>query len=589
MPVVVKYNNADDCVLRPSPLVSISANSTKTGAGEAIGASYSITLTGSILDNMGFPLARKTTDNSLFGYIDGGEAISEDNMIGPYQSFDRTTSNFTTETGGVISDQRPRTQAIPQVHSLDAIFFKQKVLRSLFGRDGQRVEIIPIHGDEPAVICFPRVVSISFSEGVYVNKCDYTIELEADTLLDKDLKVDHDGSPSFLSDPLASGLTTEGIFASSGYFVASISDSWSLEADDTLGEAGDQLSKSYRISHSMSATGKNHSYPTDTGVVTKPAWENARDYVQAKLMPPQIGSSATIASYPNVMGRIGSGTLNLISAYQGFNHTRTEEVNVSDGTYSVTENWLLASGTAYENYNLSISSDTSAPFVSVNIDGSIKGLTSSSPSGNMFGGMGGSGMNTAYQNALKKYKTVTNNGLFGFTSSAYKRANESVAVELNATPKSISLATNEYDGTVTYNLAFDNRPVNMISGVLSENISINDTYPGDVFAQIQVLGRKTGPILQYIGGRTEYKRDLNMELVMDYTDIPYGSGRTSLILTKPSLVEPTATQIRQVIESVSPQNEPGIRKYFIAPPSESWTPKEGRYSFNISWTYELDK
>ena len=110
MPVVVKYNNADDCVLRPSPLVSISANSTKTGAGEAIGASYSITLTGSILDNMGFPLARKTTDNSLFGYIDGGEAISEDNMIGPYQSFDRTTSNFTTETGGVISDQRPRTQ-----------------------------------------------------------------------------------------------------------------------------------------------------------------------------------------------------------------------------------------------------------------------------------------------------------------------------------------------------------------------------------------------------------------------------------------------------------------------------------------------
>ena len=80
-----------------------------------------------------------------------------------------------------------------------------------------------------------------------------------------------------------------------------------------------------------------------------------------------------------------------------------------------------------------------------------------------------------------------------------------------------------------------------------------------------------------------------MELVMDYTDIPYGSGRTSLILTKPSLVEPTATQIRQVIESVSPQNEPGSRKYFIAPPSESWTPKEGRYSFNISWTYELDK
>ena len=76
---------------------------------------------------------------------------------------------------------------------------------------------------------------------------------------------------------------------------------------------------------------------------------------------------------------------------------------------------------------------------------------------------------------------------------------------------------------------------------------------------------------------------------MDYTDIPYGSGRAALMLTKPSLVEPTASQIRQVIESISPENEPGIRKYFIDPPSESWTPKEGRWSFNISWTYELDK
>ena len=60
--------------------------------------------------------------------------------------------------------------------------------------------------------------------------------------------------------------------------------------------------------------------------------------------------------------------------YGGFNCVRTENVSESAGTFSVTENWFLASGTAYENYNINLSTSNSAPFVSVNVDGSIKGL-----------------------------------------------------------------------------------------------------------------------------------------------------------------------------------------------------------------------
>ena len=52
---------------------------------------------------------------------------------------------------------------------------------------------------------------------------------------------------------------------------------------------------------------------------------------------------------------------------------------------------------------------------------------------------------------------------------------------------------------------------------------------------------------------------------------------------------PTASQIADVLRAVSPQFEPGVRKCFISAPSESWSPKEGTYSFNVSWTYELDK
>ena len=164
-----------------------------------------------------------------------------------------------------------------------------------------------------------------------------------------------------------------------------------------------------------------------------------------------------------------------------------------------------------------------------------------------------------------------------------------VAVELNSQPLSVALWSNEYTGDLSYTLAFDNRPTNIISGVIAETLSINDTYPGDVFAVVPVLGRATGPILQYIGGRTEYKRDVSLNLTMDYTKVPYGSGRDPLMLKKPSVVEPTASQIADLLKEVSPNSEPGVRKCFVSAPSESWSPKTGTYSFNISFTYELDR
>ena len=219
----------------------------------------------------------------------------------------------------------------------------------------------------------------------------------------------------------------------------------------------------------------------------------------------------------------------------------------------------------------------------MNIDGTIKGLSQISPSGH-----GSEDKPSAFDNAMSKYIAVSNSGQFGLISDIYKRANNLVAVELNSQPLSISVGTNDYLGEITYSTQFDNRPSNIISGVLTESISVNDTYPGDVFAIIPVLGRKTGPVLQYIGGRTEYTRDLSINLLMDYTKIPYGSGRNTLLLKKPSVIEPSATQIGNLIKELSPQNEPGIRKYFVSPPAESWEPKTGSYSFNLTWTYELD-
>jgi hypothetical protein len=290
------------------------------------------------------------------------------------------------------------------------------------------------------------------------------------------------------------------------------------------------------------------------------------------------------------MGKIGSGTLNLIDAYKGFNHIRTEELSESNGTYSVFETWLIATGIAYESYTMSINSSLNSPFVSVSIDGNIKGLTQIPPSGyNADISTISGAYNTAYQNALNKYNIISNSGQFGLTSDLFARANNTVAVQLNSQPTSVAIGSNPFLGEVSYGLNFDNRPTNIISGVLSETISVNDTYPGDIFAIIPVIGRTTGPVLQYIGGRTEYKRDVSISLLMDYMKVPYGGTRNTLLLQKPSVIEPTATQLSELINELSPANESGVRKYFLSPPSESWNPKEGSYNLNLSWTYELDK
>jgi hypothetical protein len=580
MAVLVYPNNSSNGVtIRPAPLVSVSTQILKNGAGEPFGVTYSITLTGTILDDKGSPHALDA-NGAKYPAILGGTFDTD----GPYDAFSKASE--------------PTKQQIPAGQSLTAILSKQKSLRALFATDGQRVTITDWGGSQSAFSCYPRVLSVDFQEGIYLERADYTITLEADTLFIGEgdsvaSEIENEGS-LIASDGVArAGVTESELLASlSGAFIADFSEDWAIEVDEAQGESV-ELPRSYRVTHNINATGKTHFGPPPTpgsSPIKYKAWEQAKKFVQHRL-------SENATEYPNIMGKIGSGTVNLVNTYRGFNHTRTENLSESAGTYSVSETWLIASGTAYENFSLSISSSTDNPFVNVSIDGNIKGLTEYSPSG--FGGNdsntnnGGSNPATppsgAYDNALGKYNQITNNGQFGLTSDVYKRANNTVSVALNSQPKSVSLGANQYTGEITYNLQFDNRPTNIISGVLAESISVNDTYPGDVFAIIPVIGRATGPVLQYIGGRTEYKRDLSINLTMDYTKIPYGSDRNTLLLKKPSIVEPTAGQLGDLINELSPANEPGVRKYFISPPSESWNPKEGTYSFNLSWTYELDK
>jgi len=83
---------------------------------------------------------------------------------GPYNSFDNNVSHY--------GSNRPSKQKVDETQAANAILMKQRSLRALFADDGQRVEITDVEFDTASIVCFPRVISIDFTEGIYINKCD---------------------------------------------------------------------------------------------------------------------------------------------------------------------------------------------------------------------------------------------------------------------------------------------------------------------------------------------------------------------------------------------------------------------------------
>lgn len=590
-------------VIRPCPLINITWNGNFNEDGQ-LGGKYDITLTGTILDNGGSPT-----------WTEG---------VGSKATF--ATQYYPNSQRG---SKPPQITFNDDLSALNSILEKQIALRELFGKHCSKIEVASVVPGvtEPIFHFYPKFISINFAEGIWVHKCDYTVTLEAQFLLDKNEKVigsesyatrtfkpGSPGWPQVAGNSISSNLKIDEFLQRVGGFVEDFQESWSLEPEDGNGNTTDpysgqeNITRIYRLTRNVSAKGKNitgyECFGTENPEYYR-AHEQARRFVINHIQ--NSGNSPNhYDDYPSASTSLdfyfASGLINLSAMrHGGFNHSRTENIDVTQGTYSVQDSWILSSGNAYENYSLSLNSSNSDPRNKVSIQGTIKGLTSIPGSGEIYGGndQQSNNLNTAYENAINKYREITNQGEFGFLAYVYKRAqNAAGGFILNTTPLSVALSTNEFTGEINYTIEYDDRPSNFVEGVVSENVNVSDTYPGDVFAVIPVIGRATGPVLQYIGGRTEYQRSLSIELIVATAPyVPENPANpppnfTELknrqdVLKKPSLVSPTREGIVDIINAYSPGREPGIRKYFVSPPQETWDPKSGRYTLNISWTYEL--
>ena len=482
--------------LIPAPLINISKAYQKSGNGEIIGAVFSLTITGTLVAHMGSP-----------------------------------------DSSGVFWDQSvyPPDETIESEDRLCAIQIKQGALRGLFNTEGLQFEVQSSAAYD-AVRCRPRILEIAFQDGVWHDRCDYTITLECDEL-------------------------TGDLFSSEDTFDQYISDAaeeWSIDTNEEHAESLG-IPITYALSHNISAVGKR--VYDATGALIKDPWLYAKDFVSSK-----VGYDANI---------ISSGIMNIPSYYNGVNHVRNESINQQGGSYSMTENWVLASGGATEAFSISTNNQLESPFPTVSIEGTVTGYDERDSNMNL--------TTSKWDNAEAKFNTVNN--------YVYTRAQQFSGLSLNIAPLSEVIGRNPIQGTVTYTYEYNTRPMTLVSGVRSEVINIGDNLGGQLHAEVFVLGRAAngyGPVLQDLQAKPANTRTLNIELVLEpiqYSDRSFATIQNLINDLKPSVNPTYSGSIYNVIAAADPVNN-GWTTTFQTQPQENWSVTEYRYSYSTTWTFE---
>lgn len=470
--------------LIPAPLVSITKEIIRN-TSERIGYTFRISLNGTIVSYKGSP-------------------ASTNGPIGSDSASDWNGQFF-------IGSNNPSDESGVEAWKAQSILRKQEAIRELFDTDGLLLEIQS--APYQPIKCRPRVLSVAFAEGVWVDVCPFTIELEADKL--------------------------EGLNVSEQDFTYPISDageSWELQFNEE-----DQF---YTLSHSVSAVGKLF---FDAATPSKKPWENARDYVMTKI------------GFDNVFA-YASGTLNL--SLNQYNHVRNQTVDEAAGSFTFNETWILSSGNYINDFTVETSTDAGNGLTNISIQGNLRGLETRNPDYSL--------VQSKWSAASGAFYGIVQPNLY--TTALLYKGNIGYA-NLNPFPAQSTIGSNPKAGTISYNYSYNTRPTNCVNGALSEVITIVDNNPGQVVAQIPILGRVHGPILQDIGTYTARSRQLTIELIMP-------SSGTSC---NPMSNKPSSSILNSIISNVQPNGT----KVFKEQDSETWNFSQGAYSRQISWLWEL--
>lgn len=345
-----------------------------------------------------------------------------------------------------------------------------------------------------------------------------------------------------------------------------------------------------------------------------------------------------------------------------YNHTRSINIDLYASSYETNDSWLAMPTGALFTESYTVETSTSESFIkTVTVAGTIQGL-SVVPLG-MMGTSGlqpsGTGLQLGFsplvsgvsfspspaltipdvagqvsKNTLfnsNKYQNALSGWLYDIKPYLYRRA--SIAMNtidrtqdyvtpissppippnnpiycketlLNPTPISTTENHDTRKGTLAYTCQYNNM-LKMISGTISENITITNTSPAETVSETVIIGRSLGPILQKTGS-TATKKSIAIELVVkpasnitssfvQFSGCPLYTGgyiyttlNTLIDGVKPFGLNPQSSDATRLFDSAflaqKTANKAGV--VFKTSDTDSWNPTSGRYTRTVEWIYQ---
>jgi hypothetical protein len=339
---------------------------------------------------------------------------------------------------------------------LDKVIEKQDQLRAALASGNQEFRIF--YDSVPIVSgIYPRVENVTITEGVWVDRADYSFTLTYDNEVED------------------------------GDAIESFSEAWQFEEEDNR--------RTVAVSHNISAVGLNTNPSGASNAIF-----NARDFVLAR-----VGYSNVTAGSPFFAQVSGVS----FSAYE---ELRSENHDVQGGSFSVSENFILSSGTFINTSTGQFAEDENG-IVTVGINGQVRGL-----------GRG----DQAFYNALDGFNDEVEPELTSLASGIYTEFGGVSKLNIN-NREGYSVTRNQFAGTVDYSVSYTDDPASDLpDGIQEFEMNISNDVPTKVYATFIIPDKASGPFVQDINttrvgrytlqGRAVGKPTTAMSEVLDYVD-----------------------------------------------------------------------
>jgi hypothetical protein len=611
MPVSVEVKNATSQLdgvgiysggtyrLIPAPLVSISKNYEKTNSDVNIGATLTLQLTGTLLATMGNAVPTSYSGGTVEArFINTDFAATVDVNDDATESVSDAVHN--DRLGIILAKQEAlRTLFTGNIINAGDNNF-QSALGNPYSRGPVKLLLEPLNGGAAfEFLC--NVENVSFEQGIWYDKCAYTIDLTCSNWSNN------------LSE-ISAGFGTEDQWK---YHIKDLQESWDIqEAENTFyfgvlkadGQTDSNedgfMQKVWDITHTVSAVGKRTFADASNNFTVVEAYQNASgiiydsDYglLASNKLTSLGGNEYTLPSGFD-MGLIGSvvGTTSLVDGDRDNEYALglksfVEQRDITAGSVNVTESFIFAPRNtlvvgATETMSLTEEDNKNTGLKTYSLQGSVKGINTKDYKSNV---------GNAWVNASGYYAGYVEPFLLSRVSLLSDNAATGVFVDssnINPTFLTKSVGKNPNTNEINYSVSYDTRRQNMTSALL-ESVSVQEGLQGNNYAEIPIIGRRSGPIIQYLNSDTSRTRSLSINLTVAR---PSNSGATIadkarhvLLTSNPSNANSVySSEITGIIDGVNPDNTGEAPNGAVNdPPTENWNPDTGVYSYSILWKWE---